>query len=103
MFQYCEKNIFYSFLGWPVTTKIEGKIIFYRILQIRWLQNQLLQGVQRIESHGEVFHEKSVLKHIRSATVVKSPEKYLRPRLVLVNFTEKLTLSQILLKVFDQM
>ena len=31
--------VFYSFLGWPVTTKIEGKIMFYRILQINWLQN----------------------------------------------------------------
>ena len=47
--------------------------------------------------------KKSVLKHIRSAIVVKNPEKYLRRHLVLINVTEKLTLSQILLKVFDHM
>ena len=33
--------------------------------------------------------------------MVKNPEKYLRWRLVLIKFTEKLTLSQILLKDID--
>ena len=33
--------------------------------------------------------------------MVKNPEKYLRCRLVLIKFTEKLTLSQILLKDID--
>ena len=77
--------------------------MFYWILQINWLQNYPFIGVQRIESHGEVFHEKSVLKHIHSAVVVKNPEKYLRQHLVFINFAEKSTLLQILLKVFFHM
>ena len=71
---------------------------FYKLIDFK---TNLFIGVQRIQSHGDVFHEKSVLKHIRSGIMFKNPEKFLRRRLVLINFTEKLTLSQILLKVFD--
>ena len=99
----CEKNIFYSFLGWPVTTKLKVKVCFTEFYKLIDFKTNPFIGVQRIESEGEVFHEKSGLKHIRSAIVVKNSETYLRGRLVLINFTEELTLSQILLKVFDHM
>ena len=73
---------------------------FYKLI---YFKTDPFIGVQRAESDGEVPHEKGVLKHIRSAIVVKNSEKYLRWRLVLIGFTEKLTLSHILLKVFDHM
>ena len=70
---------------------------FYKLIDFK--TNPFI-GVHRTERHGQVFHEKSVLKHIRSAFVVKNLEKHLRRRLVLMNLSKKLTLSQILLKVF---
>ena len=73
---------------------------FYKLINFK---TDPFIGVQRIESDGEVPHEKSVLKHVCSAIVVKNSEKHLRRRLVLIDFTEKLTLSHIRLKVFDHM
>ena len=87
----------------PQQPKSKVKLCFTEFYKLIDFKTNPFINVQRIESHREVFHEKSVLKHIRSAIVVKNPEKYLSWRLVLVNFTEKLTFSQILLKVFNHM
>ena len=75
--------------------------MFYELYKLIDFKTNSFIGVQRIEFYGGVFFEKSVLKHIYFAIVVKNPEKYLRWRLVLIKFTEKLTLSQILLKDID--
>ena len=87
----------------PERPKAKVKLCFTEFYKLIYFKANPLIGVQTFESHGDVFHEKSVLKHIRSAIVVQNPEKYLRRRLVLINFIGKLNLLQILLKVVDHM
>ena len=87
----------------PERPKSKVKLCFTKFYKLINFKANPFIGVQRFESHRDVFHEKSVLKHIRSAIAVKNPEKYLRRRLVLINFIGKLNLLQILLKVVDHM
>ena len=85
----------------PLGPKSKVKLCFTEFYKLINFKINPFIGAQKIESDGEVFHEKSVLKHIRSAIVVKNPKKYVRRCLVLIKFNEKLTLSQILLKDFN--